>query len=584
MGLPKFETQGSLFESLGSIAPQLFDSDDRYKLFALKIWPLLSGCREELARCYDQGNGRPGVEPVVLLGVSIFQFLERIPDRQAVEMVKYHLGWKLALNLSLNDRGFHSTTLVNFRQRLLENDKGHVAFQTVLEALQKEGLIPKRAKQRLDSTHVLSAVREMSALECVRETLRLGLEALEKELDAAERPEFWPQLWERYVENKLDFRSAPEVLKSKQLQSGIDAKRLLEWVEPMRGEVRYAPAVELLRVVFEQQYEVVQGEIQRVKIHATGVVCNPHDVDAQWSAKREKHWVGYKVQVAETIAETPERGEEPVGCFITSVVTQKATESDDAGLELTLEAQKAAGLEKPAELYVDGAYVSGVHLKSAIEQNYKLVGPAQPSAGRANIPEAYRIEAFTIDIAGRQAICPGGFNNTQCSRLEESANHRVTYRFEWSTHCHGCALLTQCVGSKQRHRTIVVGENHDLLQARRIEQKSEGFKERMHQRNGIEGTISELTRAHGMRRNRYRGLAKARLQNLFIATACNIKRWLKLAGAKTDERASYFPAEALKKAFNRTLSAIPGVNNFLERLCRANNILSLCYVVSSAVC
>jgi hypothetical protein len=38
----------------------------------------------------------------------------------------------------------------------------------MIEALQKEGLIPKRAKQRLDSTHVLAAVREMSALECVR--------------------------------------------------------------------------------------------------------------------------------------------------------------------------------------------------------------------------------------------------------------------------------------------------------------------------------------------------------------------------------------------------------------------------------
>jgi transposase len=103
-----------------------------------------------------------------------------------------------------------------------------VAFQAVLEALQKEGLIPKRAKQRLDSTHVLSAVRDMSALECVRETLRLGLEALEKELDAGERPEFWAELWERYVENKFDFRSAPEVLTSKHRQSGIDAKRLLE--------------------------------------------------------------------------------------------------------------------------------------------------------------------------------------------------------------------------------------------------------------------------------------------------------------------------------------------------------------------
>ena len=31
MGLPKFETQGSLFESLGSIAPQLFDQQDRYE-------------------------------------------------------------------------------------------------------------------------------------------------------------------------------------------------------------------------------------------------------------------------------------------------------------------------------------------------------------------------------------------------------------------------------------------------------------------------------------------------------------------------------------------------------------------------
>jgi len=55
-------------------------------------------------------------------------------------MVKYHLGWETGAQLEFKTiGGFHSTTLVNFRQRLLENDKGHVAFQTVLEALQKEG-------------------------------------------------------------------------------------------------------------------------------------------------------------------------------------------------------------------------------------------------------------------------------------------------------------------------------------------------------------------------------------------------------------------------------------------------------------
>jgi Transposase domain (DUF772) len=96
-------------------------------------------------------------------------------DRQAVEMVKYHLGWKLALNLKLGDPGFHSTTLVYFRKRLLEHAKSDLAFLAVLDPLQAEGLIPKRFRQRLDSTHVLAAVADLSALECVREMLRLAL-------------------------------------------------------------------------------------------------------------------------------------------------------------------------------------------------------------------------------------------------------------------------------------------------------------------------------------------------------------------------------------------------------------------------
>ena len=50
----------------------------------------------------------------------------------------------------------------------------------------------------------------------------------------------------------------------------------------------------------------------------------------------------------------------------------------------------------------------------------------------------------------------------------------------------------------------------------------------MLQRNAIEGTIGELVRAHGLRRSRYRGFAKVELQNLFIGTACNTKRWLRI--------------------------------------------------------
>ena len=117
MSLPEFELQGSLFESLESIAADLFEDSDKYKLFATKIWPLLARSRQELAECYTEDNGRPGIEPVALLRVLIFQFLERIPDRQAAELVKYHLGWKLALNLKVSYKGFHPTMLTKFRER-----------------------------------------------------------------------------------------------------------------------------------------------------------------------------------------------------------------------------------------------------------------------------------------------------------------------------------------------------------------------------------------------------------------------------------------------------------------------------------
>src|SRR5690349_6193217 len=99
MSLPQFDRQGPSLDNVGSVVPALFDDQNKYLLFAQKVWPVLVGCREPLAECYTPENGRPAVEPVVLLGVLIFQFLERVPDRQALEMVRYHLGWKLALHL-----------------------------------------------------------------------------------------------------------------------------------------------------------------------------------------------------------------------------------------------------------------------------------------------------------------------------------------------------------------------------------------------------------------------------------------------------------------------------------------------------
>lgn len=77
----------------------------------------------------------------------------------------------------------------------------------------------------------------------------------------------------------------------------------------------------------------------------------------------------------------------------------------------------------------------------------------------------------------------------------------------------------------ERQRTLVVGEHHTLLPNRRQAMQTQAFQAATHHRNAIEGTQSELVRGYGLRRARYRGRRKVRLQNYMIAAACNIRRW-----------------------------------------------------------
>ena len=192
MSLPSFSTPSELFSTAG-LSGNLFDADDRYRLFAQKVFPVVARARAKLEPCYCADNGRTAVEPVLLLGVSFLQYLEALPDRQAVERLCYHAGWNFALNRQLGDPVFHPTTLVNFRQRLLAGDLSTLGFGAVLEALIAAGLVARKNRQRLDSTQMLGCLSRMSRLDCVRESLRLALEEIAEQLPPDQKPPWWLQ-------------------------------------------------------------------------------------------------------------------------------------------------------------------------------------------------------------------------------------------------------------------------------------------------------------------------------------------------------------------------------------------------------
>jgi hypothetical protein len=534
MSLPVFSTQTELFSTAG-LSGSLFGPSDRYRLFAQKVYPVLARTRAQLEGTYCRDDGRAATEPVLLLGVSLLQYLEAVPDRQAVDLLRYHAGWNFALNRQLGDPVFHPTTLVNFRQRLVEHELSAVGFSAVLEALMAAGLVARQSRQRLDSTQMFGRVSRMSRLDCVRESLRLALEELAKALEAPGRPEWWGRLWERYVESQADYRASLETLGRKLVEAGADAQQVLGWLgRPEAKALAQGVQAQLLARVFAEQFEVLpaSGSAQpKTKEQLSSErVQNPHDPDATYAVKgtgeQKKEHVGYKVQVAETVTETELAAGEPTDNFISGIVTHPARESDETGAEKMEQEQQAMGLDKPPVQYVDAAYISTSELCRAKVEGRELIGPAPAPGG--NNGGRFGSDRFDIRVEARQAVCPAGQENTQCSRLVEQATGKVAFRLEWNgSVCDPCPLRAQCIKDEQPHRTLVVGEHHTILQERRRAQQTDAFKQRMKHRNAIEGTQSELVRAHGMRRARYRGLAKAKLQNYFSGAACNIKRWLR---------------------------------------------------------
>jgi transposase len=525
MSVKPVDSQRSFYHTRYFCA-DLFGPANRYRLFREKIWPKLLELAPKVEALYCAENGRPPIDPVLLCGVTLLQFMEQVADRRASEQVVYHLGWKYALDLELDYDGFHSTVLVYFRDRLEEKKAERMIFDGVVDLLIELGLVKRKGKQRLDSTHIVGYVKAMSWMECAIETLRLALEDLEHEVGNKERPEFWSRLWEFYVESNLDWRLSKPEQANRHRQCGQDMRDLLEWIATESPKLAEREAVKLLRRVFDEQFEVVEGKLELATQRPSRAVQNPHDPDAHYADKKTKQWIGYKVHVTETVdpEEPIKKKGEPAEHFITEMFTTEAAQDEMAGLTEVLKREQQHHEITPQAIYSDAGYVTEHTLTQAEQKGLELLGPTRPDPHKG----AYNSDAFHVDVDKRQAVCPEGKLSTQCSRIKDSYMGTEYYRLEWGNQCDSCPVQKQCTRSKSGRRTLIVGLRHDLVEQRRREMKQSGFSNSMHPRNGIEGTHSELVRGHGMRRTKYRGLSRVGLSHYFIGAACNVKRYLNL--------------------------------------------------------
>src|SRR6184192_2074068 len=132
---------------------------------------------EDFADCYSERHGRPSIPPSLLAKVLLLAYRDGLSDERAMDAVRFDLRWKVALDLPVDHPGFHPTSLVRFRARLLLHGKERLVFERTLELASELGLLSGPAEQILDSTPMLGAA-------AVRDTATLVRCAVRKLLDA----------------------------------------------------------------------------------------------------------------------------------------------------------------------------------------------------------------------------------------------------------------------------------------------------------------------------------------------------------------------------------------------------------------
>jgi len=531
--------QSSLFE-IERLYPWILPKDDWSYTYQEKVLPLID--EKKFGHLYSENAGRPNASIRTMVSLLIFMGMEKLSWRAAEFQFPRRVDWLIATHTPPGEASIDHTTIFKFYQRLEKDATAKGLFVDLTQAF-IEACDTSLKKQRSDSFYIHGWLHILSRYGLFKETIRKFLQVLRKQK---------PGLYEKikgelsrdYLEKEFDLTEKDRELAQRRISSMAQDLLRLKSAFEHHKQVQHYETFETLCQIFLQQCEVRDGadgeaEIVIKEQPDQGSICSPHNTEVRYTRKGKQRVTGDKGVVTETC--DPENKTQ----FITDVEVIDAP-CPDSKEQPHLEDRLIENGFKPEKQYEDAGFVNGQTILNAKEKGIELEGP---SSGRSQSFEAYEKKdrpfdagdfETTFDDKTKDALlyhtvhpkelivhkCPNDQAPQDQKRSEKTG--KLLVHFDPAV-CRACPYAERCpvkIGKRMATYTVdeaaVAGaERHHRYMG------DETYRKECAVRAGVEATVSELTRAHGMRKSRHRKQSRTRLQLIFAALACNVKRFIR---------------------------------------------------------
>lgn len=475
---------------------------------------------EDFAHCYSERMGRPSIPPSVMMRAVLLATHDNCSDAEASRRTRVDLDWKAAMGVDRDFRGIAATTFSLFRARLVLHDAERKALEATVAKAVAVKVLRGDVTAIIDSSPVTGAGAVADTYELVRKTMARLARAAGDGIDAdlAQRVRALAA-----AKADIDWHD-PQVRKAHLGELVAAAQALLEAVDSDDDQV--AEAAWLLAQIVDQ--DVTRDDDGKPEIRqgvANDRVVSHSDPQMRHGRKSvSRRFDGHKLDVttdeaSELVLDVDVRaGNAADGGAAAGAVERVNTMLDTVAGEREGDAEPEP---KVATLVGDMAYSDG-DVREAVEAaGAQMVAKVPPTTNSGRFPKT----DFTIDLDADPpcATCPAGTTTTATEKTRDHKG-RATFAFVFpAATCAACPLREQCVKGSRGRRVKVSVHERRIAAARAAQTGDPDTIALLRARAKVERKIDHLQDL-GMRKARYRGRRKTRLQAVLAATVANFKR------------------------------------------------------------